>query len=111
MATDNASIMTTVGVGAISVVAAATKTSQWYDVKTGRISLPLLIGGVATCLIMAACVRAGGVHYGLEPWVQVMLSGVLCYVGPDPILRGIAGVALKRFGVEENDNANSGKRP
>lgn len=109
--TDNTSLMTSIGVGTISIIGAASKSTQWYDAKTGRVSIPMLISGIATCLIMAACVRAFGQHYGVEPWVQVMLSGVLCYVGPDPILRAIAGTALKRIGVEGNDNAADGKKP
>lgn len=108
--TDTTTVYTTVGVGAISVIAAATKSAQWYDMKTGRVSVPLLISGVATCLIMAACVRAGGEHFHVEPWVQVMASGVLCYVGPEPILRGIAGQILKRIGMQENDDAGNGKK-
>ena len=108
---DQSAMATTVGVGAISVIGAIAKSTQWRDAKTGKVVWPLLISGIATCLVMASVVRAGGVHYGVEPWVQVMLSGVLCYVGPDPILRAIAGIALKRFGVEGNDNADNGKTP
>jgi hypothetical protein len=111
MASDNSGLLTSFGVGAISVVGAVSKSTQWYDPKTGRTSWPMLISGIAMCLIMAAVVRAVGVHYSVEPWAQVGVSGLFCYVGPDPILRGLASMALKRFGVEGNDNANHGKGP
>lgn len=100
---NNASgLLTTVGVGAIAVVGALSKTSQWRDAKTGNFSYPLMVSGVAACLVMASIVRAAGVHFGVEPWAQVMASGVLCYVGPDPIIRGVAGMILKRFGVQND---------
>lgn len=98
-------LLTSFGVGAISVVGAVSKSTQWRDVKTGKFVPALMFSGVATCLIMASIVRAGGVHYGVEPWAQVMFSGVFCYVGPDPIIRAVAGMALKRFGIEEKTNA------
>lgn len=96
----NPDIFTSLGVGTISIVGAISKATQWRDAKTGNISWPLMISGIATCLIMASIVRAAGVHWGVEPWAQVMFSGVFCYVGPDPIIRAVAGIALKRFGVQ-----------
>lgn len=88
------------GVGAISIVGAISKTTQWRNAETGAVVWSLLIGGIATCLIMASIVRAAGVHFGIEPWVQVMGSGVLCYVGPDVVIKAVAGMILKRFGIE-----------
>lgn len=93
-------LLTTVGVGTISVVGAIAKTTQWRDAATGKIVWSLLLGGVATCLIMASVVRAMGEKFGIEPWFQVMASGVLCYIGPDPILKAVSGMILKRFGIE-----------
>lgn len=97
---DPSGLLTSVGVGSISVIGAVSKTTQWRDASTGRIIWSLLAGGVATCLIMASVVRAVGLHYGVEPWYQVMASGVLCWVGPDPILRAVSGMILKRFDIE-----------
>lgn len=102
----NTDLITSVGVGTISVVGAISKSTQWRDTKTGKMSLTLVFSGIATCLIMASIVRAAGVQWGIEPWAQVMASGVLCYVGPDPVIRAVAGLALKRIGVQPNDNAN-----
>lgn len=109
VAADNSSLWTSVGVGAISVVGALSKSTQWRDAKSGKFSLTLMISGVAACLIMASIVRAAGVHFGIEPWAQVMGSGVLCYIGPDPIIRAVAGMVLKRFGVQGDGNASDGK--
>lgn len=95
-------LATSLGVGALAVVGGVAKGAQWRDPKTGSMSIAMMISGIATALVMATVVRAAGVHYGVEPWVQVAGSGVLCYVGPDPILRAIAGMALKRFGVSDN---------
>ncbi len=87
-------LITTFGVGAVAVVGGVAKGSQWRDSVTGKTSISLLVSGVALSLVMATVVRAAGVHYGVEPWVQVAGSGVLCYVGPDPILRAIAAMPL-----------------
>jgi len=100
---------TSVGVGLISIAGAISKTTQWRDAATGKVVWPLLMGGIATCLIMASVVRAAGTHWGVEPWAQVMASGVLCYVGPDPILKAVASLILKRFGVEVS-SADSAKK-
>lgn len=97
-------LLTSLGVGAVAVVGGVAKGTGWLNAETGVTNWPLLVSGVALSLVMATVVRAAGVHYGVEPWVQVAGSGVLCYVGPDPILRAIAAMALKRFGV--NDNAD-----
>lgn len=99
-------LATSLGVGALAVVGGVAKGAQWRDPKTGAMSIAMMISGIATALVMATVVRAAGVHYGVEPWVQVAGSGVLCYVGPDPILRAIAGMALKRFGVNDNGGQN-----
>lgn len=104
-------LVTSFGVGAVAIVGGVAKSTQWRDSVTGKTSFPLLISGVALSLVMATVVRAAGVHYGIEPWVQVAGSGVLCYVGPDPILRAIAAMALKRFGVNENADPNNAKKP
>ena len=98
--TNGSGLLTSGGVAAIAVVGALAKCAQWRDAKTGKFSLQAMVAGVAVCLIMAAIVRAAGVHFGVEPWAQVMASGVLCYVGPDPIIRGVASLILKRFGVQ-----------
>lgn len=108
---DSAGLFTSLGVGAIAIVGGVAKSTQWRDPKSGATSLTLLVSGIATALIMATVVRAAGVHYGVEPWVQVAGSGVLCYVGPDPILRAIAGMALKRFGVNENGSQPDVTKP
>ena len=110
-APNSSDFLTTLGVGAISVVGAISKSTQWRDAKTGKFAWALMFSGVATCLIMASIVRAAGVHYGVEPWAQVMFSGVFCYVGPDPIIRAIAGMALKKFGVQTDDNASNRSAP
>lgn len=106
---DNSGLLTSFGVGLISVVGAISKSTQWRDAATGKMSWPLMFSGVATCLIMASIVRAAGVHFGVEPWAQVMLSGVFCYVGPDPIIRAVAGMALKKFGVQTDDKLGASK--
>lgn len=108
---NNADLLTSFGVGAISVVGAVSKSTQWRDAQTGKFVWTLMFSGIATCLIMASIVRAAGQHYGVEPWVQVMFSGVFCYVGPDPIIRTVAGMALKRFGVEGKDDAANPNKP
>jgi hypothetical protein len=97
-------LITSLGVGAVAVLGGIAKGSQWRDAQTGKISYPAMVSGVALSLVMATVIRAAGVHYGWEPWVQCALSGVACYVGPDPILRALAGMALKRFGVNEDGN-------
>ena len=97
---DPAGLATTVGVGAISVVGAISKTTQWRDATTGKVIWTLLLGGIATCLILATVIRAVGIKLGVDPWYQVMATGVLCWLGPDPILRAVAGTILKRFGIE-----------
>lgn len=101
---DDSSLLTSFGVGTISVIGAVAKSTQWRDGKTGKFAYPLMLSGVATCLIMASIVRAAGVHWGVEPWAQVMFSGVFCYVGPDPVIRAVAGGFLKKFGVATDDN-------
>lgn len=102
----------TVGVGILAVLGGIAKGVQWRDTKTGAISWPLLIGGIATALVMAAVVRATGVYFGIEPWIQVAGSGVLCYVGPDPILKAIANMAMKHFGIPTSNNgANDANKP
>jgi hypothetical protein len=70
--------------------------------KPAKVSFGLLTSGIALSLVMATVIRAVGVHFGIEPWAQVAGAGVSCYVGPDPILKAIAGIALKRFGVSED---------
>ena len=112
-APDNGGIKfwTTIGVAGISIIGAITKCAQWVDAHTGKFSWLLMASGVATCLIMAAIVRALGEQYSVEPWAQVMLSGVLCYVGPDPIIRGVVSIALKRFGVGSDDDDAGRKSP
>lgn len=111
MTVQNPDLVTSIGVGTISIVGAISKSTQWRDPKTGAISYPLMFSGIATCLIMASVVRAAGAHWGVEPWAQVMFSGVFCYVGPDPIIRAVAGIALKRFGVEVESNGNDARKP
>lgn len=96
------------GVGVLSVFGYLAKGSQWQDPKTGRISTTLMISGISLCLIMATVVRAGGVHFGVEPWVQCAVSGVFCYLGPDPILRALGKLALNKIGVP-NDAGNDDK--
>lgn len=108
---DNADLFTSMGVGALAILGGLSKGAQWRDPSTGRMSMGLLISGIATALVMAAIVRAAGVHYGIEAWAQVAGSGVACYVGPDPIIRAIAGVALKRFGVSEDGNSSNAAKP
>lgn len=108
---NNSDLLTSFGVGAISVVGAVSKSTQWRDAKTGTFVWTLMFSGIATCLIMASIVRAVGQHFGVEPWAQVMFSGVFCYVGPDPIIRTVAGMALKKFGVEEKGNAVDPSKP
>lgn len=109
--TNSSDLFTSLGIGAISVIGALAKGEQWRDAKTGKASIGLLISGISAALIMATIVRAAGVHYGVEPWAQVAGSGVLCYVGPDPIIRAIAGMALKRFGVQENGSQSNADKP
>ena len=104
-------LLTSAGVGTIAVVGGIAKGVQWRDPVSGATSWPLFASGIALSLVMATVVRAAGVHYGIEPWVQVAGSGVLCYVGPDPILRAIAALALKRFGVNENGSQSDAKKP
>ncbi len=96
------SVTTSLGVGVLAILGGLAKGAQWRDAVTGAISLPALISGIALSLVMATVIRAAGVHFGIEPWAQVAGSGVSCYVGPDPILRALANMALKRFGVNDN---------
>lgn len=103
----DSNIMTSLGVGLLAVLGGLAKGAQWRDATTGKISIAALVSGVALSLVMAAVIRAVGVHYGIEPWAQVAGSGVSCYVGPDPILRALANMALKRFGVNENGGSGS----
>lgn len=110
-ASNEPDLMTSFGVGAISVIGAVSKSTQWRDAQTGKFVWTLMFSGIATCLVMASIVRAAGVHWGVEPWAQVMFSGVFCYVGPDPIIRSVATVALKRFGLEEKANAADASKP
>lgn len=98
---DNSDLYTSAGIGVLAVLGALSKSTQWKDPATGKVSPTLVVSGVAVCLIMATIVRAAGVHYGVEPWLQVAGSGVACYVGPDAIIRGIATLALNRFGIQE----------
>ena len=102
-------LITSAGVGAVAVVGGVAKGAQWRDSETGKFNMGLMASGIATSLVMATVVRAAGVHYGVEPWVQVAGSGVLCYVGADPILHAIANMALKRYGVDNGDG--SAKKP
>ncbi len=104
-------LLTPFGVGAVAVVGGVAKGAQWMNPATGATSWPLLVSGIALSLVMATVVRATGVHYGIEPWVQVAGSGVLCYVGPDPILKAIAAMALKKFGVNDGGNQSDPKKP
>lgn len=111
VSSDDPALVTSIGVGAIAMLGAVAKGAQWRDAKTGEISIAALISGIALSLVMAAVVRAAGVHYGWEPWVQCALSGIFCYVGPDPILRALAGMALKRFGVSADENKRDDAKP
>lgn len=104
---DNSDLYTDAGVGVLAVLGAIAKSTQWRDPETGKINPLLMLSGVAVCLIMAAIIRAAGVHYGVEPWVQVAGSGVACYVGPDAIISGIAQMAMARFGI----GGTNGKQP
>jgi hypothetical protein len=97
----NPDLWTTGGIAGLSVLGAIAKGAQWRD-QTGKVSFGLLTSGIALSLVMATVIRAVGVHFGIEPWAQVAGAGVSCYVGPDPILKAIAGIALKRFGVSED---------
>lgn len=104
-------LVTSAGVGTLAVVGGVAKGAQWRDMVTGKFSWGLMASGIATSLVMATVVRAAGSHYGVEPWVQVAGSGVLCYVGADPILRAIANMALKRYGINDNGDPGNGKKP
>ena len=94
-------LLTSAGVGTIAVVGGIAKGAQWRDPQSGATSWPLLASGIALSLVMATVVRAAGVHFGWEPWIQVAISGVSCYLGPDPILRALGSIAFKRFGVTD----------
>ncbi len=104
-------LVTSLGVGGVAVLGGIAKGAQWRDAKTGKFSYPAMISGLALSLVMATVIRAAGEHYGWEPWVQCALSGLACYVGPDPILRALAGIALKRFGVKDDENKPDGTKP
>lgn len=105
---NHSDLLTSVGVAILSVLGGIAKGAQWRD-ASGAINLGMLLSGIALSLVMATVIRAVGVHFGIEPWAQVAGAGVSCYVGPDPILRAIAGMALKRFGVSENGTNGNGK--
>lgn len=96
---ENSDLWGTIWVGAISIVGALSKCTEWRD-ASGKFSWPAMVSGMAACLILAAIVRWAGSQYGISTSAQVMIAGVLCYVGPDPIIRALASVALKRIGVE-----------
>lgn len=106
---NNVDVWTSYGIVALAVLGGIAKGGQWRDSSTGKMSFTLMFSGIALSLVMAAVVRAAGVHYGVEPWIQVAGSGVLCYVGPDPILKALAGFALKRFGVGTDGGKSDGK--
>lgn len=108
---NSADFITSGGVAGLAILGGLAKGMQWRDPKTGQVNNAFLISGIATCLVMAAIIRAAGVHYGVEPWAQVAGSGVACYVGPDAIIRAIAGIALKRFGVSEDGNESNAAKP
>ncbi len=108
---DDPTLATSFGVGTLAIIGGLAKGAQWRDAKTGDISVAAMISGVALSLVMATVIRAAGVHYGIEPWVQVAGAGVTCYVGPDPILRVLASMALKRFGVSEDENKPNAPKP
>jgi hypothetical protein len=99
----NTDFMTTVGVGTLAIIGGVAKGSQWRDPKTGEMNFALLMSGIAASLVLAAAVRAIGVHFGIEPWAQVAAAGVLCYVGPDPIIRVLANMILSKAGFAKLD--------
>jgi hypothetical protein len=102
-------VWTTVGLGVISVIGGLSKCAQWRDTKTGKFSIPAMIAGISACLILASCVKWLGDAKGVSEWGQMVISGVLCYVGPDPIIRGVAAMALKQIGVKEGPNGPDDK--
>jgi len=102
-------VLTSVGVGALAVLASITKAPQWLDPATGRISWTLLASGISAALVLAMVIRALGEHYGVEPLAQAAVTGVLCYVGPDAIIKAAAAMILKRAGVVLNDGSDSKK--
>ncbi len=104
-------LITTAGVGTIAILGGIAKGAQWQDPKTGKVSVPALVSGLALSLVMATGIRAAGVHYGVEPWVQVFGAGLFCYVGPDPILRAVAGMALKKFGISTDEGRTNVQKP
>lgn len=110
----NSDLLTSLGVAAVSVVGAIANSgggSKWQDPKTGKFSPFLMIGGISTCLILATAIRGGGQHYGVEPWLQVATTGVLCYVGADPIIRGLAQFILKRIGANPDGSQSPSPKP
>lgn len=104
-------LVTSAGVGTLAVVGGVAKGAQWRDKITGRFSFGLMASGIATSLVMATVVRAAGAHYGWEPWVQVAISGVGCYIGADPILHGLANLFFKKYGMPTIGDSSDGKKP
>lgn len=99
------------GVGTLAVVGGVAKGAQWRNAVTGKFSLGLMASGIATSLVMAAVVRAAGVHFGWEPWIQVAASGVGCYIGADPILRAVANMFFKKYGINTAGDQSDTKKP
>jgi hypothetical protein len=108
-APENSDLITTGGIALLAIIGGIAKANQWRD-GTGKFSAAMMFSGLALCLVMAAVIRAVGIHWGIEDWAQVAGSGVSCYVGPDAILRAIAGMALKKFGVENGSQNNAAKQ-
>lgn len=104
-----AGLWITAAVAAISVVGGLTKSTEWRDAKTGKFSPAAMVSGICTCLILASIVRWSGDTQGISPTAQVMIAGVLCYLGPDPIIRSVASIGLKRIGVQQDGNGNDTK--
>jgi len=105
----NQDFLTTVGVATLAIIGGVAKGAQWRDAKTGEMSFALLMSGIAASLVLAAAVRAIGVHYGIEPWAQVAIAGVLCYVGPDPIIRALANMILGKAGLSKLEGPDANK--
>ncbi len=101
---NSSDILTTLGMAVLAFAGALSKGQQWRDPQSGNVNYGRLVSGIATALVLTSIVRAIGVHYGLEVWAQVALSGVFGYIGPDIIVGVISKMLLQRFGLGGSDD-------
>ena len=104
------SFWTVAGIIASAIVGAVTRSAQWVNPKTGNFSLLLMLAGIAVCLIFGSIVHWVGLEKGIDAWTQIVVTGVFCYVGPDPLIRAFVNIAAKRLGVSADVVSPEGRK-